>query len=266
MHFNLAFFTFNGIFLSAMLWSSYRPTSPNRLLKQVNSYTPLLDAYDLAFHTRTPNASLYNVPYSIYKDNPSPAVDAAWEKIADTPILVISRADVIRMGKDPEYAVQVPLDFGYGEDGFFAVNDGQHLIHCLNEVREFAFSSHYYNDSSPLTQMQAAHRSSCIGVLLDALTCQPSLGMVLWEWVEGQAMPEPDFGVQRMCIKQDVFREWMDKSEVDRSVMKGWNGKWDGGKSRNNGSGGKTRVKVVPPEAQDGTEFGHDNIHHQDHV
>lgn len=49
------------------------------------------------------NASLYNTPYGIYKDNPSPRVDAAWEEFADTPVLVISREDVLRMGKDPDY-------------------------------------------------------------------------------------------------------------------------------------------------------------------
>ncbi|KAF1350502.1 hypothetical protein EJ07DRAFT_84760, partial [Lizonia empirigonia] len=220
VHFNLAFLVFNCLFFSTTLWMSRQSLSPNWLLKQVNRYTPLLDTYNFTFLTRTPNASLYNVPYSICKDNPSPSVDAAWEKIADTPILIISRDDVVRMGKDPEDAVEVPSEFGYGADKFFAVNDGQHLIHCLNEVREFAFQSHYYNTSLPLTQMQADHRSHCIGVLLDALTCQPSLGMVLWEWVEGKDIPEPDFGVQRMCVKQDVFKEWMDKNEVDRDFMK----------------------------------------------
>lgn len=87
--------------------------------------------------------------------------------------------------------------------------------------------------------------------------------MVLWEWVEGKDMPEPDFGVQRMCVKQDLFREWMDKNEVDRDAMRKWNGKWDGGKSRNNGLGGKTRVKVVPPEVQYEGEPKYDGSHHE---
>jgi hypothetical protein len=85
--------------------------------------------------------------------------------------------------------------------------------------------------------------------------------MVLWEWVEGQDVPDPDFGVKRMCVDHGKFRKWMDKKDVDRDIMRGWNEKWDGGRSRNGGLGGKTRVKVVPPEVKDGGEMGKDSPH-----
>lgn len=90
---------------------------------------------------------------------------------------------------------------GYGKDKYFAVPDGQHLLHCLNEVRKFAFYDYYYaptfGPASNLSVMHAVHRSHCFGVLLDALTCQPSLSMVLFEWMEGVEEPWPDFDVVR---------------------------------------------------------------------
>lgn len=73
---------------------------------------PLLDRFEFTFQKVKNNASLFNHPYSIYKDDPSPEVDAAWEDIADTPVLVIDREDVLKIGKDPEYAVAVPEEFG----------------------------------------------------------------------------------------------------------------------------------------------------------
>ena len=111
-HSNLAFLIFNILCFSALLWTTHQSQIPNVALERVNSYIPILDRYDFPFHTRMLNASLFNIPYSIYKDDPSPAVDAAWEDIADTPVLVISKDDVVRMGKDPEYAVGVPVEFG----------------------------------------------------------------------------------------------------------------------------------------------------------
>jgi hypothetical protein len=140
------------------------------------------------------------------------------------------------------------------------VNDGQHLIHCLNEVRKFAYSSYYYPNTTSLPPLQAAHRSHCIGILLDALRCQPSLNMVLWEWAEGSDFPDPDFAVKRQCVDQSAFRKWMDETEVDRDMMRSWKGKWDGGRSRNGGLGGKTRVKVSLEKG----EAAHD--HHHDHT
>ncbi|KAF2441649.1 hypothetical protein P171DRAFT_434299, partial [Karstenula rhodostoma CBS 690.94] len=111
-HLNALFFLFNLIFLSTLLWTAHHTTSPNYLLKKTNTYTPLLDRFPISFVKTKNNASLFNTPYSIYKDDPSPAVDAAWEEIADTPVLAISREDVVKLGKDPDYVVGIPEEFG----------------------------------------------------------------------------------------------------------------------------------------------------------
>ncbi|KAF1975999.1 hypothetical protein BU23DRAFT_436386, partial [Bimuria novae-zelandiae CBS 107.79] len=209
---NLLFFLTNLTFLSTLLWTAHLTTSPNTLLKKTNTYTPLLDRYNFSFNRVKNNASLFNTPYSIYKDAPSPAVDAAWDAIADTPVLAISRSDVVKMGKEPEYVVRVPEAFGYGANKYFAVNDGQHLLHCLDELRKFAHYEYYYSPKygaeANLPPMVKAHRSHCVGVLLDTLTCQPSLNMVVWEYVQGQSEPWPDFDTWRMCVDHGAFYEW----------------------------------------------------------
>lgn len=235
-HLNLIFFCINVVFLFALTWTFHRIDSPNYLLKKTNTYTPLLDRFDFSFQHVVNNASLFNTPYSIYKDDPSPAVDDAWEEIADTPVLVISQSDIVKMGKDPEYAVRVPQSFGYGPDKYFAVNDGQHLIHCLNELRKFAYYDYYYGEkygpADHLPEMVAAHRGHCVGVLLDALKCQPSLNMVVWEWMEGQHEPWPDFNTRRQCQGHEEFYEWQKREQVNLEKIKGWDWKKGRGKER----------------------------------
>lgn len=58
------------------------------------------------------DASLFNDPWSIYKEQPSEEVDAAWEKISKTRSLVVDTDELRKMGKDPDFAVQVPLEWG----------------------------------------------------------------------------------------------------------------------------------------------------------
>ncbi|KAL5378754.1 hypothetical protein DPSP01_008976 [Paraphaeosphaeria sporulosa] len=111
-HLNSLFLIANFMFLSSLVWTARHISSPNYLLKKTNTYTPLLDRFDISFVKTKNNASLFNTPYSIYKDDPSPSVDAAWEEIADTPVLAISREDVVTMGKDPDYVVGIPEEFG----------------------------------------------------------------------------------------------------------------------------------------------------------
>lgn len=109
---------------------------------------------------------------------------------------------------------------------FFGINDGQHLIHCLDQIRQFAHYDYYFQDKwgdmSNIPPMHAAHRSHCIGVLLDALKCQPSLNMVTFSWMEEQEAPYPDFNLYRQCQNQDELIEWMESVEIKREVIDKW--------------------------------------------
>jgi hypothetical protein len=127
------------------------------------------------------------------------------------------------------FTQRADLDVGYGTDKYFGVMDGQHLIHCLDELRRFAHYDYYYRekwgDMSNIPPMHAAHRSHCIGVLLNALKCQPSLNIVTWTWMEDQPEPFPDFNAWRKCQNTDELFEWIDKRQVSRQSIKDWNWK-----------------------------------------
>jgi len=76
---------------------------------------------ELRLGTEAVNGSLFNHPKSIYREEPSERVDAAWEEIAKIEIFVIDGSDVSRLGKDPSKTVRAPEDWGMSK---------QHKIQC----------------------------------------------------------------------------------------------------------------------------------------
>jgi hypothetical protein len=85
-------------------------------------------------------------PPVIYRQDPSPAVDEAWEKIAKLDYFGVTAEDIHKMGKDAETAVVVPEDWGMGSNLYLVQLDGQHHLHCLNAIRKFAYFDYYLGD------------------------------------------------------------------------------------------------------------------------
>ncbi|KAF2120126.1 hypothetical protein BDV96DRAFT_641979 [Lophiotrema nucula] len=215
-----------GILLTVTIQYLSPPTT-NWLLQQTNTWTPLLDRHTLTLHDIFVNGSIFNDPYSIYRDAPSPEVDAAWSAISTVRPFPITSSEVLHLGKDPTQAVRIPEPWGYGPDMHFAELDSQHLLHCLNTVRKYAHHNYYFaeysNSTETLPRMLAVHRDHCIGMLLEALTCRPSMNVVTFEWMETQRFPFPDFGVRRKCVDYGGLLEWQKGAEV-----KGWEEKAEG--------------------------------------
>lgn len=75
---------------------------------------------------------------SIYIQDPSPEVDAAWNHIAAdaSPIITVNSEEAIRLGRDPNVIVKAPAEWGFGNDAYPAQIDAFHEIHCLNMIRK----------------------------------------------------------------------------------------------------------------------------------
>ena len=120
---------------------------------------------------------------------------------------------------------------GYGTETHLGILDGQHLIHCLNSLRRYSHWDYYFRDDwahkyqSPdpyyWPPLHMAHRSHCIGVLLQHLTCQPSLAIITSDWMETQRTPFPDFNVRRRCINHDAILDWQKNVMVPEELISG---------------------------------------------
>ncbi|EFX02413.1 hypothetical protein CMQ_2462 [Grosmannia clavigera kw1407] len=171
------------------------------------SVAPLLDNIDLGEPVaRYEINELFNRPYTIYRGAPSDEVDAAWDAIAEVGIVLISGEDVRGLGKDPSRTVKAPPEW----DAHLAQIDGQHQIHCLNVLRKWGHYDYYFRpkfgDDPGL--LHNSHRDHCVMLLLQTLTCQPSLDLITHNWVETQQYPVPDFNMNRKCKSHDRIIDW----------------------------------------------------------
>ncbi|PVH91796.1 hypothetical protein DM02DRAFT_702807, partial [Periconia macrospinosa] len=59
--------------------------------------------------------------------------------------------------------------------------------------------------------IDVAHRSHCLSMLLQHLTCQPSLNVITHNWLDGyEIKPFPDFSIQRKCLDHDQILNWQE--------------------------------------------------------
>ncbi|KAJ9162146.1 hypothetical protein NKR19_g1545 [Coniochaeta hoffmannii] len=175
-----------------------------------NSYSPLLTRTKIELRNERIKTALINRHNlggeSIYREPPSPEVDEAWRKLhKGDRLFVISEEEVRKMGKDPEVVIKAPLDWGYGDNQFLAVNQGQHDIHCLNNLRMFAYAEHYYGNRTARTEMHALH---CLHALLQTFQCKYSTDVYTAFWVDGMDAPIVDFDLTRKCQNYDNILHW----------------------------------------------------------
>jgi len=55
---------------------------------------------------------LFDVSHSLFRGEPSPAVNEEWDRVSQLGPMVFSQEDVIKIGKDPEVVVKLPDSWG----------------------------------------------------------------------------------------------------------------------------------------------------------
>jgi Mycotoxin biosynthesis protein UstYa len=164
--------------------------------------------------TQFTSAPLSSYNNSIYRQPPSPSVDAAWDRLADIGTHIISSSEVLQLGKDPKKAVRVPRDWGYGDDAHIATIDGIHLVHCLNSMRKSLKMNFDYYYPDPLGPEYIPHLSHCVESVLQHLMCRPSLELLTQNWIERQNAPFPDFGINKKCWDYEAILDWKERNRV----------------------------------------------------
>ena len=168
-------------------------------------------------HARV-NGTLLDTDHSVFRQPPSPEVDMAWERIGDLSPHVISREDVIRLGKDPSKAAKLPdEDWHLGPDSYLAELDVFHTIHCLNAIRRDVYWKHYFGKDYPdgeFPELHRIHTDHCIYIVLQDLMCHATGDMITTPWVDGQLNPFPDFNINRKCRDFGGLLEWHEETAI----------------------------------------------------
>jgi hypothetical protein len=159
---------------------------------------------------------------SIFRQPPSDEVDAAWDRITDIGVLVLSAEDVTQMGKDPSNVVKAPESWGQGSDAHLAHLDGIHLLHCLNSMRQSLHSNFDRYHPNGISKVYASHLSHCQEALVKHLMCQPSVELITYNWVERQDHPFPDFDNTRKCWDFEQLLDWQEQHRVQTMSQEKW--------------------------------------------
>lgn len=185
---------------------------------------PLLDAVDIPLLKSVINVSATEVMSSIYTGPPSSDVDAAWDLLGNLDPVAITAEEVVALGKDPATAARWPESFGLGSDAYIAAPNAMHQIHCLDWIRRDLDFDHYYGErflDGKRPNLHRFHTQHCMYVLMKQLTCRPSTEMFVFEWVEGNLAPFPDFNVHETCVDFEAVLNWHTASSRPRRDMLG---------------------------------------------
>ncbi|KAF6833793.1 hypothetical protein CMUS01_06410 [Colletotrichum musicola] len=236
---NLILFVIScGILFVSSRWLD----DPVRLMKRVSPYSmfslppreaetltiegPILDDVPIKLETVEVKGTLFNdySPPRIWRQPPSEEVDQAWEDMSRIEYFGVSGDALRKMGKDPTISVSIPEEWGVGRDKYLVEIDMQHQLHCLNALRKYAFWDHYYGSQykniSMAPQRHQAHLAHCTDILLQALTCNPSLDLISHNWMRTQENPYPDFNIKRQCVAHDPILKWQHENGITEQILK----------------------------------------------
>ncbi|RYP58966.1 hypothetical protein DL770_010309 [Monosporascus sp. CRB-9-2] len=188
---NVGLFVLSGL----VLWSSrIQARSDQETWKAMSYFPPILERFDIPKISVVTNGTLYDTnPPSILRMRTGDEADAEWHRIGDHAWpLVISADDVRALDKDPEVAVRIPEELGYGSDAYIAQTEVFHHLHYLDMLRR--------ETNYAVTTRRKRGRSQ--GVLSTrpisaiASTCRDFDALL--EWVNANAMEPEVFQMMKM--------------------------------------------------------------------
>ncbi|RDW92911.1 uncharacterized protein DSM5745_00233 [Aspergillus mulundensis] len=137
---NLAMMSITAsVFLSAKLQgtgSGSGSSEKNAILRPVSWWSPILDAVEIPTYETTLNGTLFPLPEpSIARQEPGPDNDAAWAQYERILTTSVTRADILKLGKDPDTVARFDDAYwGLGDDAYMVQFDhGDDLGHAARQ-------------------------------------------------------------------------------------------------------------------------------------
>lgn len=154
---------------------------------------------------------------SIYKGEPSPELDNAWDALVfGTKLTAISAEAVEKLGKSVQPSLVKFMDEDGG--GYMTTMEVTHQLHCLNLLRKSTYYDYYKSMADPLLRSSPdqyrLHLNHCIDILRQQLMCTADAGLITYQWVKGYERPYPDFSTWHKCRAIDKLWEWNEEHAV----------------------------------------------------
>ena len=150
---------------------------------------------------------------SIFRGDPSPEIDAAWDGVAaeHNDAILINSTELKRAGFDPSEYFKMPLEWGHGDDAYPVQIDVFHQLHCLNSVRKQMYYDYYFKEKyggySP-PEFHWKHQKHCLHLVLQGILCHANTEILPHRWVEKEKWPSAQFSIKRQCRNFDKLHSW----------------------------------------------------------
>ncbi|KAK0636388.1 hypothetical protein B0T17DRAFT_80527 [Bombardia bombarda] len=135
-----------------------------------------------------------------FQGGPSLEADAAWIELLRYNNLVVQKYDVDQIGK-PETSVQLR-----DKSGYLSGLDVIHELHCLNYIREFAYSDYYALHGQKKNKDE--HIFHCIDHIREILMCHGDVAMHTYEWSPTKSEPVMKPQATHVCRKWEPIAEY----------------------------------------------------------
>ncbi|KAE9983569.1 hypothetical protein EG327_005449 [Venturia inaequalis] len=201
---------------------SARKPSIAACLQQSSQPSPVLRDLEITYHEQRFNGSL--LKETIYRQDASPEVDAAWEELGANYRYFILPETVAHEIGVPKYHVRINPKYG---GGYPVSLEATHQIHCVNLVRQGL----YYNIDYYRNLKQGAfvngdkvvkkHISHCLDMLRQQIMCTADLGVVSQVWwrssKDGEPNTFPDFNNKHTCKNYEDIRKWHAERQIPKN-------------------------------------------------
>jgi len=159
---------------------------------------------------------------NVFRQNASPAVDAAWKSLGiDYRVAIVPSNQAAQSGLLPD---QVKVSEKYG-GGYPANVEGLHHLHCLNLLRRsLYFNYDYYRalgegafkNDEPILRYHVTH---CLDILRQQLMCTVDIGVLgqIW-WNQKAPTAFVDFNTVHKCRNFEAVRQWAETHQAPKDV------------------------------------------------
>ncbi|KAF7333837.1 hypothetical protein MVEN_02340600 [Mycena venus] len=196
------------------LYATTRRNSMAECVSLISTYSPAHEAveyYNVRFNGHLSSVTTYRGP-------PSPAIDAAWDRISENNTLRPIRVSDEELKKiyksDRPSNVRFSPENGGGSLGSIEVF---HQLHCLNMLRKVVYKE-YYADVLHLEEKRPQffrdHINHCVDLIRQNLMCNADVGVITYNWLKGWDKPFPDFNTWHQCRNFDRILEWSHNHQV----------------------------------------------------
>ncbi|KAF5346091.1 hypothetical protein D9756_010816 [Leucocoprinus leucothites] len=140
---------------------------------------------------------------SIFEQEPSPAVDAAWRNLYD-----FSGSTLPGYNRTPLFSET--LEFVKKKGNKVQLLDVFHQLHCLDTIRQAFYPQYYTHTIDP------SHVVHCINAIRQSLTCMADVSDVSWVWDEELGALVESEANFHTCRDFEKIKHWALENHYDR--------------------------------------------------